>query len=201
MTTKLHIGCGRMILKGWINLDIMPLEGVDIIADLNQCKTKSLPLDENSVDEFRASHVLEHIENTLDLMEELHRIAKPNAKMVCHVPYGSSDDAFEDPTHCQQFFLNSFAYFSQPIYWRADYGYRGDWLIEKISLVVDAKTYTGKTAAEILQDVHTYRNVVREMIVQLQAVKPIREANRELLAPFPIEIQLTKTELQSNPSK
>ncbi|HHK5531698.1 TPA: hypothetical protein ACQUHH_000011 [Bacillus mobilis] len=56
------------------------------------------------MDEFLASYVLEHIEMPLDAMEELHRIAKPNAKMVCHVPYGSSDDAFEDPTHCRQFF-------------------------------------------------------------------------------------------------
>ncbi|PEN83938.1 hypothetical protein CN553_27885 [Bacillus cereus] len=189
---KLHLGCGRNMLKGWMNLDIMPMEGVDIIADLNQCKTTPLPLDENSVDEFLASHVVEHIENTLDLMEELHRIAKPNAKMVCHVPYGSSDDAFEDPTHCRQFFLNSFSYFSQPIYWRADYGYKGDWLIEKIILAVDADTYKGKSAEEILQDVHTYRNVVLEMIVTLQAIKPIREAKRDLLTSFPIEIQLTK---------
>lgn len=194
MTTKLHIGCGRTILKGWVNLDIMPLEGVDIIADLNQCKTTPLPFEENSVDEFFASHVLEHIERPLDVMEELYRIAKPNAKMVCEVPYGSSDDAFEDPTHCQQFFLHSFDYFSQPIYWRADYGYRGDWLIEKVSLVVEAKTYTGKAAEDILHAVHMYRNVVKEMRVQLKAIKPIREAKREFITPFPIEIQLAKTQ-------
>lgn len=36
MMIKLHIGCGRTILKGWVNLDVAPLEGVDIIGDLNQ---------------------------------------------------------------------------------------------------------------------------------------------------------------------
>lgn len=196
MTKKLHLGCGRTILDGWINLDLMPMEGVDIIADLNQCKEKPLPFEDNSVDEFFASHVLEHIQQLLELMEELHRIAKPNAIMVCHVPYGSSDDAFEDPTHIQKFFLNSFSYFSQPIYWRADYGYKGDWLIEKISLVVDGKTYKNKNAEEILYDVHKYRNIVIEMIVKLKAIKPIREANRDLLINFPIEIQLTSSNLQ-----
>ncbi|PGH79632.1 hypothetical protein CN899_25420 [Bacillus thuringiensis] len=196
MTKKLHVGCGRTILEGWINLDVMPMEGVDIIADLNQCKTKPLPFEENSIDEFFASHVLEHIQQLLDVMEELHRIAKPNASMICHVPYGSSDDAFEDPTHIQQFFLNSFSYFSQPIYWRADYGYKGDWLVEKISLVVDGETYKGKSAEEILHDVHKYRNIVSEMIVKLKAIKPIREANRDLLTHFPIEIQLTSLNLQ-----
>ncbi|MGY1423792.1 class I SAM-dependent methyltransferase [Bacillus cereus] len=192
MTKKLHLGCGRTILEGWINLDITPMEGVDIIADLNQCKTQPLPLDDNSIDEFLASHLLEHIQEPLDLMEDLHRIAKPNATMVCRVPYGSSDDAFEDPTHIRQFFLNSFSYFSQPIYWRADYGYRGDWQIDKLSLVVNGETYAGKTAKEILDDVHKYRNIVIEMIVHLKAIKPIRETNRELLTNFPIEIQLTQ---------
>ncbi|PHG59746.1 class I SAM-dependent methyltransferase [Bacillus toyonensis] len=191
MTKKLHLGCGRTILEGWINLDIAPVDGVDVTADLNQCKEKPLPFDDNSIDEFFASHLLEHIQQPLNLMEELHRIAKPNATMICHVPYGSSDDAFEDPTHVQQFFLNSFAYYSQPIYWRADYGYKGDWQIEKISLVVDMEIYKGKTAKAILHDVHKYRNVVIEMIVKLKAVKPIREANRDKATNFPIEIQLT----------
>ncbi|MCQ6343681.1 methyltransferase domain-containing protein [Bacillus cereus] len=104
MSKKLNLGCGRHILKGWINIDIMPIEGVDIIADLNNCKIKPLPFDDNSVDVFLASHLLEYIQQPLGLMEELHRIAKPNAMMVCHVPYGSSDDAFEEPTHINQFF-------------------------------------------------------------------------------------------------
>lgn len=37
-------------------------------------------------------------------MEELHRIAKQDAIFTCRVPYGSSDDAYEDPTHVRQFF-------------------------------------------------------------------------------------------------
>nr|WP_309411833.1 hypothetical protein [Bacillus cereus] len=40
----------------------------------------------------------------------------------------------------------------------ADYGYKGDWLIEKIILAVDVDTYRGKSAEEILQVVHIYRN-------------------------------------------
>ena len=114
-------------MEGWVNLDRVELPGVNIVADIDRCAEEPLPLEDDYVDEFLLSHVIEHIRNPMPLMQELHRIAKPNALAAIRVPYGSSDDAFEDPTHVQRYFLNSFGYFSQPSYWRADYGYRGDW--------------------------------------------------------------------------
>ena len=123
-------------------------------------------------------------------MQELHRVAKPGARAVFRVPYGSSDDAFEDPTHVRQYFMSSFGYFSQPYYWRADYGYRGDWATEMVTLLVDAARYAGKSAEEIMSDVRTLRNVVKEMVVELRAVKPVREPKAELQAPYKINIQL-----------
>ena len=38
MKEKLHLGCGKTILKEWINLDIMKGQGVDIVADVNGTK-------------------------------------------------------------------------------------------------------------------------------------------------------------------
>jgi SAM-dependent methyltransferase len=187
---KLHLGCGRNIMDGWINLDVFQMDGVDVVADLDNCKNNPLPFDDNSINQFLGSHVIEHLNNTLDLMEELHRIAKPNAVALFRVPYGSNDDAFEDPTHVRQYFLNSFGYFSQPFFWRADYGYRGDWLTERIILIVDKQRYESKTTDEIMHDVNSYRNVVKEMIVELRAIKPIREPKRELQVSPYIEIIL-----------
>jgi SAM-dependent methyltransferase len=190
---KLHLGCGRDILQGWINLDAVPLEGVDVVANLDECRTTKLPFWNDSIDEFLANHVIEHLHNCLPFMEELYRIAKPNAKAVFRVPYGSSDDAFEDPTHRRQLFLNSFQYFSQPLYWRADYGYRGDWLTEKIELIVEADRHQEETVEEIMWQVHTFRNIVKEMVVELRAIKPIREPNKELQIQPKIEIILAST--------
>ncbi len=178
--SRLNVGCGRDGRPGWVNLDAAKLPGVDVVADLEHCDSDSLPFEDNHFDEFLLSHVLEHIRNTLPLMQELHRVAKPGARAVIRCPYGSSDDAFEDPTHVRQYFLNSFGYFSQPYYWRADYGYRGDWKINKIELAVDHTTHDGMAAAEILERVQSRRNVVREMIAELEAVKPIREPKKEL---------------------
>jgi SAM-dependent methyltransferase len=190
ITKKLNLGCGKTILPDWINLDKVPLSGVDIIADLDKCQEVKLPFNNDEIDEFFASHVIEHLHHPLAFMEEIHRIAKPSAKAVFRVPYGSSDDAFEDPTHAKPYFLNSFSYFAQPYYWFADYGYRGDWLIDKIILLVDANTHQGKNAEQIMFEVKTFRNIVKEMIVELRAIKPIREPKQELLVESPIEIVL-----------
>jgi predicted SAM-dependent methyltransferase len=187
---KVNLGCGRNILPGWVNLDFAPLPGVDVVANLDGCAEQPLPFADDSVDEFLLSHVLEHLVEPLALLQELHRIAKPETRAVVRVPYGGSDDAFEDPTHVHQYFLNSFGYFSQPFYWRADYGYRGDWIAEKITLLVDKKEHEGMSGEEILARVNTLRNVVKEMVVELVAVKPIRESRRELQVAPAINIRL-----------
>jgi predicted SAM-dependent methyltransferase len=176
---KLNVGCGRNVREGWINLDSYPLPGVDVVADLENCATTPLPLESDSVNEFLLSHVLEHIRNVLPMMQELHRVAMPGATMVVRTPYGSSDDAFEDPTHLRQIFVGSFGYFSQPYYWRADYGYRGDWIAESITLEI-ALHLRHLPDAEIWDRIHRERNIVVEMIATLRAVKPIREPLREL---------------------
>ncbi|MGB6687924.1 MAG: methyltransferase domain-containing protein [Terracidiphilus sp.] len=150
-----------------------------------------MPLEDHSVDEFLLSHVIEHVRNTLPLMQELHRVAKPDAKATIRVPYGGSDDAWEDPTHVRSYFQQSFGYFSQPNYWRADYGYRGDWQTERLYLVVSKQVYADMDAGAILKDVIAKRNVVLEMVAGMRAVKPIRQPLRELQVAPRIEFVLT----------
>lgn len=185
---RLHLGCGRSILPGWINLDSFALPGVDVVADLEQCAHKPLPFDDDSIDELMGRHVLEHVRDALPLMQELYRVAKPNAHAIFMVPHGASDDAFEDPTHVRQYFPQSFGYFSQPFYWRADYGYRGDWQPEQLMLKVSKARYQGKSVQAVMADVMSLRNVVLEMTVGLRAVKPAREPRRELQAQPNIEL-------------
>jgi SAM-dependent methyltransferase len=187
--TRLHLGCGRTILADWINLDMVKLDGVDVVADLDDCRKTPLPFADGQIGEFLGNHVLEHIRDPLALMAELYRIARPDARAVFRVPYGASDDAFEDPTHVRQYFVNSFMYFSQPAYSRADYGYRGDWATERVILTVEAARFKDRSPAEIMGAVNSLRNVVREMAVELRAVKPAREPKLELLARPRVEIR------------
>jgi hypothetical protein len=188
--TRLNVGCGRRVLPGWINIDAMPLAGVDIVADLEACGDCPLPLDADSADELLLSHVIEHIQRPLPLMQDLHRIAKAGARMTIRVPFGASDDAFEDPTHVRPYFLNSFGYFSQPFYWRADYGYRGDWQIDRLVLRIPQAPNLGLSIDDILGKVMRERNVVAEMVAELRAIKPIRAPRQDLQSRPEIVIDL-----------
>src|SRR4051812_3683467 len=116
---RLQIGCGRAPLEGWTNVDCIALPGVDVVADLESGK---LPFADDSVEEILASHVIEHVRNSLGLLQELHRVARPDALATFSCPYGSSDDADTDPTHVRRYFWDSWGFFSQPYFWRADYG-------------------------------------------------------------------------------
>lgn len=188
MGLKLNLGCGRNCMPGWVNVDAAALPGVDVVADLERCRTQPLPFADNAADELLLSHVIEHIDDTLGVMQELHRIARAGASATIRCPYGGSDDADEDPTHRRRFFVNSFGYFSQPFYWRADYGYRGDWEPRRIVLVVDPQENAGLAPSEVLGRVRTLRNVVIEMVARLEAVKPIRPPDRSLQRAPAIEI-------------
>lgn len=180
---RLNVGCGRNIREGWINLDNSDLPGIDVRYDLEQCRTTPIPLPDDSIDEFLLSHVIEHINNALPLMQELWRIAKPNAVCTILTPHGSHDDAWEDPTHVRPYFPNSFAYFSQPAYWRADYGYRGDWQAQGVELRVSRAKHGGNPPQQLIQLVERARNMVLEMKTDLIAIKPMRQPLQELIVP------------------
>lgn len=188
MGLKVNLGCGRACMPGWVNVDATALPGVDVVADLERCRTQRLPFPDDSVDELLLSHVLEHVDDTLALMQELHRVSRPGAIATIRCPYGGSDDADEDPTHCHRFFLNSFGYYSQPFYWRADYGYRGDWQPKRIVLFVDPRENAGLAPTDVLRKVRKLRNIALEMLAEIEAVKPIRAPDRALLRAPAIEI-------------
>lgn len=180
---KLNLGCGRDIRAGWINIDSHDGRGVDLVVDLD--RKPWLPWPDDSVDEIHGSHVLEHLHYPLPLMAELWRVAKPGARAVFRVPYGSSDSADEDPTHVRRLFLYSWGYFSQPYYWRASYSYEADWKPTRVVLRLE-QWLAEASDDEVAAALKIYRNTVREMTATLIAVKPIRPAVRDAQEPFEV---------------
>lgn len=109
--TKLNIGGGQTLVDGFLNLDLIPYPEVDIVCDLN----KKLPFPDSTVDEIRAFHVLEHVDDLVFTLSELHRISKPGAVINMKSPYYKSKGAFKDPTHKVFFTDETFDYFDPNI--------------------------------------------------------------------------------------
>lgn len=175
----MHLGCGKDVFPGWLNVDLQPTESV-LSVDLDAVGDAFADLPESSFDGFYGCHLFEHLQNSLKLMDELYRLAKPGARLTLRVPYGSSNDAFEDPTHHRPLFEGSFVYYAQPAYSRADYGYIGDWAIERVNLVLWPEVFA-LPAETRLWKLRCSRNTVREMVVHLRAVKPARARDVTLL--------------------
>ena len=105
---KLNLGCGKEILEGYVNLDIIKLEGTDVVHDLNKFP---YPFPDNYFDEVFTKSVLEHLSDTQKVLEELWRISKPDAIIIISVPHFESLGAFIDPTHKKFFSYYSFDYY------------------------------------------------------------------------------------------
>ncbi len=88
-----------------IGLDFNKGEEVDGMCDLNKGK---LPFKNNSFDIVYTSHCLEHIQNIVPLIYEVHRILKGGGKFLIAVPHLSYMNSLGDLTHVRLFGWNSF---------------------------------------------------------------------------------------------
>ena len=91
-----------------IGIDINPASEADVVHDLNRFP---YPFADSTFDEIHADNSLEHLEDAVRVMEELHRIGKPGSLIKIIVPYFRARWAFVDPTHRHFFTIDSFGYF------------------------------------------------------------------------------------------
>ena len=82
--TLLHLGCGPIDARGFINVDLQPLPHVHHVSG-------AYPLDtfpSECADLVYASHILEHFSwvNTLDVLKEWRRVLKPGGVLRLGVP-------------------------------------------------------------------------------------------------------------------
>ena len=110
---KLNLGCAKDIRKGWVNLDVNPIYKPDVVWDLNKFP---YPFKTNVFDIIDCSHILEHFLDVIPLLEELWRIAKPNAKIIIRVPHWSNYLSYSDLTHKKYFSIRSFDYYDWEYY-------------------------------------------------------------------------------------
>ena len=115
----LDVGCGSRKLPGAVGIDRVRTSAADIVHDM---EIFPWPLKDDEFDVVFLNHSLEHMENLLKTISEIHRIAKKGGRIIIQVPYFRSVDAFSDPTHRHFFTAHSLDYFLQGE-GRASYNY------------------------------------------------------------------------------
>ena len=111
---KLNLGCGRDIRQGWLNVDKVALsEGVRI-CDLERTPW---PWPDNEFEEVCASHVLEHLPDKMEVIEELWRVCKHEARIEIRLPAWNHPLLWQDPTHRTAWHIDNFDYFKLTHNW------------------------------------------------------------------------------------
>lgn len=93
---KLNLGCGRLILEDFVNVDVVELAGVDVVCDLDSAPW---PWPDDSVGYIIASHVFEHVEHPVLFMTEAHRVLASGGAIDIRCPWYLHRNAYTDPTH------------------------------------------------------------------------------------------------------
>ncbi len=101
----LNFGCGKSVYKAknvW-NVDIMPGDEVTV-----RDPSRSLAQFGKDFEFILANHVLEHVPNWWDTLNEMAEILKPGGRLEVFVPPISSDSAFSFRDHINRIGIRSF---------------------------------------------------------------------------------------------
>jgi len=169
----LHVGGGSEYIYGWINADARG-RLLDLRFDPANCQFRSLALEDDSIDGIYMGSSFSQLADVHGLLNELYRVAKPNARFAVRLAHGSSDSAWGDPHTLRAYFETSFGHFARVGRSNHPAEYSADWQVESVQLsVIDE--LGGLSELEALKRIRRGRNFVREMLVTLRAVKPARD--------------------------
>ena len=105
----LDVGCGKAKFPGACGIDYAAAADADLQHDL---ETFPYPITDDSVDVVLMRNVVEHVRDIVGLMNEIHRITKPNGDVLITTPHFSSLYSYQDPTHIRHLAYDSLEYFT-----------------------------------------------------------------------------------------
>ncbi len=103
----LNLGSGNKRMADAVNVDRVSETEPDIVHNLN---VRPWPLPSNHFTEVHAKDVIEHLDDVILTMEEVHRVCRPGARVHITLPHFSSSNSYTDPTHRHGFGWFSFHY-------------------------------------------------------------------------------------------
>jgi len=101
----LDVGCGRRKTPGAVGVDHDPKTDADIIHDLDRFPW---PFENDAFDRIICSHILEHLDDVVGTMKELHRIARSGGRILILTPHYTNRCSYADPTHRHHFSVQAF---------------------------------------------------------------------------------------------
>ena len=107
---KLNFGCGRKILKDYVNADIQEGEGITSF-DFNQFP---YPFKDNTFDYILCKDILQCLIHPTKVLNELHRISKDKAIIKIIIPYYNSKCAYNDLENRHYFNETIFSVITNP---------------------------------------------------------------------------------------
>lgn len=107
----LDLGCGSAKAPGALGLDVSADTDADIVHDLDQFP---YPLDDDRFDSVLMQDVIEHLDEPIRVMEEVHRVLRPGGRVHIRTPHFSSALAYGDPTHRHLFSMDAIRSLAQP---------------------------------------------------------------------------------------
>jgi SAM-dependent methyltransferase len=164
----LDLGCGPNKVKGALGVDIVPMDGVDVVADFFEL---TYPFADNTFDQIYLNDVIEHLPNTMKTMEEIYRIARPDARIYIRVVNWNCIYTAMDPTHVKAFTRNSFDFFgSRP---GRNYYTRARFEVVRADPIYNGQVRRYIRSRKILEFLSTYLcNVLQALDFELKAIKP-----------------------------
>ena len=183
---RVNLGCGVRRIEGWINVDREPQTGPDMQFDIGQ---GPWPLDDNSVIEANASHVLEHLgsESFRRFFQELYRVSRDGAVVRIRVSSPTHDWYWTDPEHvrpvlpetiqmlnkdhCRSWMVLGDTKTPLAIYWNVDF------VIEKCVVTLDSqfdaeRVRKGINEEEFMKQARYQNNIIAEYVMDLVVRKP-----------------------------
>jgi len=104
---KLNLGAGKTRIPGFINIDISSRADISLNLSVDR-----LPYESDSVELIFTYHTLEHIQNYLFALSEIHRVLKNGGILLVGVPYVTlTEYHLVNPFHLHNFNEHSFSFF------------------------------------------------------------------------------------------
>lgn len=182
MSIKLNVGAGYTKVDGFLNVDFDPLTKPDYIVNLEDAK---FPIDDSTVSEIRAYHILEHIgPGFFKLMQEFYRVCENGAIIDIRVPHHRSEIFFGDASHVRPITVEMMRQFSKKFnqyhihQWNSSSGFGlrldVDFEIVSFDFIPDGvwlQRFPKMSQEEIDEVSRNFNNVYGEVQIQLVAVK------------------------------